>query len=269
MNTSKLILEIDYREKAIIKHIEENNPNISYKITNLPIGDFVFKQDMSIFYIIERKTILDLAASITDGRFREQKKRLLDSVGICDKIVYILEGSRSQNKFGSLSKSIIDSSILNLIFKHKYKVINTNDTIDTYNTLLSIYKKIESKDTWPSLLENNHKLIKKSDSVNNNILINMLSVIPGISINIATKIKEIYTSLPELINAYNNIDNVLEREKMLSCIQLTNKRKLGIALSKKIYKSLYEHKEENKKENKEENKEENIQDSKNTICLLD
>lgn len=263
MNITKLILEIDYREKTIIKHIEENKPDISYRITNLPIGDFMFKQEQendneidnsSIFYIIERKTLLDLASSITDGRFREQKKRLLDSVGICDKIVYILEGNKNQNKFGNLSKSIIDSSILNLIFRHKYKVIHTNNDVDTYNTLLSIYKKLQSNETWPSLLETKHKLIKKSESVNNNILINMLSVIPGISINIAKKITEIYTSLPELINAYNNIDNLDKKEKMLSCIQITNKRKLGMALSKKIYNSLYviPYKKE-----------------ENTICLLD
>jgi crossover junction endonuclease MUS81 len=259
MNT-KIILEIDYREKAIIKHIEENKPNITYKITNLPIGDFTFKEDDDIHYIIERKTILDLAASITDGRFREQKQRLLDSIGTCNKIVYLLEGNKNQKKFGSISKSIIDSSILNLIFRHKYKVIHTSSDIETYDTLLSIYKKLESGDFEKSVENTTCKLIKKGDNVNNNILINMLAVIPGISLNIAKKIKEKYASLPILITSYNNIMDINEREKLLSTIQLTDKRKLGIALSKKIYNSLFIDKQD--KQDKE--KKESVQ-----YCLLD
>jgi crossover junction endonuclease MUS81 len=256
--TTKIILEIDYREKAIIKHIEENKPNITYKISNLPIGDFAFKEDggidNDIHYIIERKTILDLAASITDGRFREQKQRLLDSIGTYNKIVYILEGNKNQKKFGSISKAIIDSSILNLIFRHKYKVIHTSSDIETYDTLLSIYKKLECGDFEKSVENTSCKLIKKGDNVNNNILVNMLSVIPGISLNIAKKIKENYSSLPILINSYNSLSVISEREKLLSTIQLTDKRKLGVALSKKIYNSLYIN-----KENKE-----GVQD-----CLLD
>lgn len=244
MNT-QIILEIDYREKAIIKHFEESKPPINYTITNLPIGDFVFKESDSIHYIIERKTILDLAASITDGRFREQKQRLLDSVGLPDKIVYILEGYKNQKKFGSISKQIIDSSILNLIFRHKYKVVHTTNDISTYETLLSIYKKLDLKE-FDKTMDSTSKLIKKSDTVNNNILTYMLSVIPGVSMNISKKISDIYTTLPLLIIAYEKLHDISEREKMLSNIQVTDKRKLGVGLSKKIYNSLYINKECNK-----------------------
>lgn len=251
---SQIILEIDYRERAIIKHIEDYKPSINYKITNLPIGDFILKDNETICYIIERKTILDLAASITDGRFREQKQRLLDSIGTPDKIVYILEGNKNQKKFGNISKAIIDSSILNLIFRHKYKVIHTSNDTDTFDTLVSLYKKLDSKE-FDKTIESNTKLIKKSDSVNDNILMHMLSVIPGVSNNIARKIVDAYTTLPNLISSYEKIDNVRDKEIMLSVIQLTDKRKLGVALSKKVYDSLYINKE-SKKESKQ-------------VCLLD
>jgi crossover junction endonuclease MUS81 len=241
MNT-QIILEIDYREKAIIKHFEEFNPSIPYIIKNLPIGDFVFKQNNDIHYIIERKTILDLASSITDGRFREQKQRLLESINSHDNIVYILEGNKNQKMYGNISKEIIDSSILNLIFRHKYKVIHTTNDIETYDTLLSLYKKLELND-FNKKVESQFKLIKKSDSINNNILTMMLSVIPGISINISKKITDIYTTLPNLINTYDKLIDIGEKEKLLSIIQLTDKRKLGMALSKKIYNSLYINKE--------------------------
>ena len=244
MNT-EIILEIDYREKAIIKYFEDYKPDINYKITNLTIGDFVLKDANDIYYIIERKTIMDLASSITDGRFREQKQRLLDSIGTPDKIVYVLEGNKNQKKFGSISKPIIDSSILNLIFRHKYKVIHTLNDVSTYETLLALYKKLKMKEL-DKLPETNLKVIKKSDAITNNMFAHMLSVIPGVSMNISKKISDIYLTLPLLVIAYEALHDILEREKMLSNIQVTDKRKLGMALSKKIYNSLYINKECNK-----------------------
>jgi ERCC4-type nuclease len=253
MNT-EIILEIDYREKAIIKHFEEFKPYIKYTIINLPVGDFVFKKNNDVYYIIERKTIFDLASSITDGRFREQKQRLLDSINLPDNIVYILEGNKNEKKYGNISKSIIDSSILNLIFKHKYNVIHTINDVDTYDILLALYKKLESND-FNKKLETNFKLIKKGDAINNNMLTTMLSVIPGVSINISKKITETYTTLPILINTYEKIVDISERGKLLSTIQVTDKRKLGVALSKKIYNSLYINKE--------------CKETEKVTCLLD
>lgn len=253
---SEIILEIDYRETAIIKHFEDKNPSISYKVCNLPIGDFIFKNtnDDSILYIIERKTILDLASSITDGRFREQKQRLLDSIGLPDKIIYVLEGNKNLKKYGSISKSIIDSSILNLIFKHQYKVIHTLSDLETYDTLISLYSKLSSKG-FGKINSTQAKLIKKSDTMSKNIFINMLSIIPGVSTTIANKIALQYNTLPLLINEYNKLNDISEKEQLLCNIQI-NKRKLGNALSKKIYDSLFV-------VNKEENKE------KEEECLLD
>jgi ERCC4-type nuclease len=253
MNT-EIILEIDYREKAIIKYFEDYKPDINYTITNLTIGDFVLKDPNDVYYIIERKTIMDLASSITDGRFREQKQRLLDSIGTPDKIVYILEGNKNQKKFGSISKPIIDSSILNLIFRHKYKVIHTSNDVSTYESLLSLYKKLKMKEL-DKLPDTNLKIIKKSDAITNNMFAHMLSVIPGVSMNISKKITETYTTLPILINTYEKILDISEREKMLSTIQVTDKRKLGVALSKKIYNSLYINKE--------------CKETENETCLLE
>ena len=41
--------------------------------------------------VIERKTYADLVASITDGRFREQRERMRCTVGP-DRMLYLLEG---------------------------------------------------------------------------------------------------------------------------------------------------------------------------------
>ena len=79
-------LEIDYREKKLIeqfKNNKNNKNNQNYIISNLDIGDIIIKYNEYITYIIERKTISDLCSSILDGRYREQKERLLSNFNTC------------------------------------------------------------------------------------------------------------------------------------------------------------------------------------------
>lgn len=243
-----IILEIDYRENSILKLFLAENikisdniysfENINYKICNLHIGDFVFKNNMNeILYIIERKTINDLCSSITDSRFREQKERLLESVNDSSKIIYIIEGNKNQiSKFSKINKTTINSAIQNLILKHQYKVIFSDSLDDTLEQLQLLYKKIKENDILikPSV----GIIVKKSDKLNNNIFINQLTVIPGVSQNAGLKIHEIYKSMTHLINTLENNTNVIDKELLLSNIQVSEKRKIGKVLSKKIYSAL-------------------------------
>lgn len=227
-------LIVDYREHKVIEYLLDDKIT-NYKIENLPIGDFIIKEESIIHYIIERKSINDLISSIKDGRFREQKQRLIDSIGDSNKIVYILEGNK--NCKSNMPQSTIDSAILNLLFKHNYKVIFTDNENDTLNNIILLYKKVKEKTLMINIESINPiKLIRKKDSINNDILINMLSVIPGVSILIAKKICEEYKSLSDLVNRF------IEPES-LSGIYITPKRKLGKELSKKIYIAFFEKKE--------------------------
>ena len=159
-----MYLLIDYREQDFIKRLSDyciiendmikaitiNNVEIKFKITNLLIGDFVILDDIDNLYTIrlaiERKSIRDLCASITDGRFREQKQRLLDSINDASKVCYLIEGKLNNlsDKL-TLSHTIINGSLLNLIFKHKYKVIQTENKLDTFNNIVLLYKKFKNR----------------------------------------------------------------------------------------------------------------------------
>lgn len=232
-------LEIDYRERDIIELIKDKK-EVNQIVCNLIIGDFIIKnQDNEILYAIERKSVKDLCASIIDGRFREQKDRLLQSIQDPAKIIYIIEGKKDTSQ--GITKNTINSSILNLIFKHQYKVIFSESKQDTVDIILSLCKKIINNELVMSINTLQPlKFIKKSKSLNDNIFINMLSAIPGVSINIAIKIKEKYNNMHYLINEYNNCDSKDYSYKMLSSIVITSKRKLGDVLSKKIYDALYD-----------------------------
>lgn len=239
-NTENLILEIDYRESCIIKLLNPDlqikvsdtvykKDDLLYKICNLDVGDFIFKRGDQVFFIIERKTFKDLCSSIKDSRFKEQKDRLKQSN--CE-IVYILEGNKNVPKIYNIPVSTINSAIQNLIFKHKFYVITSENENDTLCNLNLLYKKLQ-EDTLFFTSTTTPTIIKKVDTINKNIFVNQLSVIPGVSLNISQKIKEQYFCMNNLIEKFVN------NELLLSEIQITAKRKLGKNLSKKIYDSLF------------------------------
>lgn len=263
-----MYLLIDYREQdfinklsefciienEIVKAIKINGEEISIKITNLPIADFIITEDIhdntTIKLAIERKSINDLYSSIIDGRFREQKSRLLDSLGDSNKICYLIEGSSS--KIITTKKvNMIRGSIVNLIFKHRYSVITTQNKIDTFDHILLLYKKYKNGEfqitNQPS--ENTVKLIRKCENLENSKLLNQLCLIPGISHPIANAIilwlqdkGEVplpKTSIKTIIDLYNKNDCEGDSELLFTEIIISSNekrvRKVGKALSKKIY----------------------------------
>jgi ERCC4-type nuclease len=265
-----MYLLIDYREQDFIKRVSELyiksqdlnketnteiltddvisinilNTCVYCKITSLPIGDFIIQENVddtnTIKMIIERKNIKDLCSSITDGRFREQKQRLLDSINDPDKICYLIEGNKQVSNL-SLSDTIINGSILNLLFKHKYHLIQSENKLDTFNIIVLLYKKYKNGDFKESQNKvSSIKLLKRSDKITENKMIHQLCLIPGVSQKIAQTITNYpLTSIKCLIDLYNTLEDQTKKEMLLSelIIDETNKkpRKIGKALSKKIY----------------------------------
>ena len=71
-----LTIKIDTRETEI-KEFFKKAPYA--KVECLSLGDIIFQWNGVDIWIIERKQITDLAHSIKDGRYREQKIRLLSN----------------------------------------------------------------------------------------------------------------------------------------------------------------------------------------------
>ena len=71
---AKATLVVDNRESKIKTQFPQADTT-TYE--NLELGDFVIRLDNADFLVFERKTIPDLAASIKDGRYADQKQRLL------------------------------------------------------------------------------------------------------------------------------------------------------------------------------------------------
>jgi len=134
-------LIIDNREKDLINYCNKNN--LSFLQSNLHIGDIIFSENNSEFIIIERKTINDLLSSIKDGRYREQKLRLLQKSQQGIDVYYLIEGII----INSSKSDIIYSCIINTIIRDNLKIIFSRNIEETYNYLVKLLKKsIEFKD---------------------------------------------------------------------------------------------------------------------------
>jgi ERCC4-type nuclease len=134
-----------------------------------------------------------------------------------------------------ISKKILKSSIINLQIKHEFKVFKTENEIDTLEYLLLLYKKIHDTPDDGNFKEIKPVTLKKKNT-SCSIYINQLMMINGVSKTIAEKIAEKYTSLQQLLTAFTTVNNN-QPEDLLHDLQITDKRKLGKALSKKIYTS--------------------------------
>ena len=219
---------IDNRENSLIKLLEENNEVFIKK--NLEIGDIQFIENDKLIYIVERKTINDLGASIKDGRYKEQKMRLLSNNN--NNIYYIIEGNIDD--CNTLNRKALLGSIINMSFRDNIKVISSNNIKDTYDIILQIrrkydegkFKEVEnSKDNYVSSIKMNKKENMSKEICN----IVQLATIPGVSQKISKIILEKYETLSNLIEEYKKNDNLL-----LADISL-GKRKIGKVLSIKIY----------------------------------
>lgn len=234
-------IQIDFREKSILQYFDNQETDCNVEQCSLPVGDFVIRDEITdqLYCIIERKTIDDLSASIKDGRFREQKTRLLESTGDPQRVIYIIEGYTNNFNKRLLPKDTLDSAIMNLSFKHNYKVLYTFSSEDTFYKLKKLYKKIKDKEFFgESTPGNKTNLISKTQKMSNNIFVNQLCVIPGVSKSIADSIVLKYPTIKDVIESYNLCKEEKEREMMLVNIEINSKRKIGKVLSKKIYTAL-------------------------------
>ena len=80
---------IDTRETKLLHYMK----NLKFvKVSQLDVGDIHYRINGKTVFIIERKTLEDLANSIKDGRFREQKIRLQKCLSQDINIIYLIEG---------------------------------------------------------------------------------------------------------------------------------------------------------------------------------
>ena len=148
--SDNIFLIVDLREKGggnenfRVEILNKCSYPIPIEEKNLSLGDFtwIYKDQLDgeeymIDFIIERKTLNDLSASILDGRYNEQKYRLKNSP--YKNIYYLFEGTElNTHNNSNISKDAINTAINNTINIHDIKFFRTLSTKDTVNKLIEL-----------------------------------------------------------------------------------------------------------------------------------
>lgn len=186
--------------------------------------------------LIERKSIRDLEASILDGRYREQRGRLLAS---CHENktqpMYIIEGSFSSGT-GRLTKKALMKFINRLIFHYNIAVMQTaslSETAELIQTLAEQWKED------PTSLQRTTELIKVTDGIHvqkkanamdpRQFAICCIAQCPGVSVKAAEQLVITFGSLPGVLQATKE---EVEQVKV-------GARKIGPVVSKRLYELLH------------------------------
>lgn len=190
-----MTIVLDCRECGLIdecKNILGENYEEIIEVKQLALGDIIIDD-----IIIERKTLQDLAASIIDGRYKEQGVRLEDALNNGYKVYYFIEGNLNSYNSKRIKKETLISSIYSITYDKGMNVIMTQNIKETLQFILQFRKKKLINKT-----ENNKEVINKKKNKNitkDNISEYMLCQIPNIS----------KVNCDIIFNKYGNINNLI------------------------------------------------------------
>ena len=247
----KLQIAIDIRERSLIDCINSKlalctNANVAGKIDinteQLELGDIQIRimdieGNVIRTLVYERKTLLDIISSISDGRYREQKVRLLATYETRN-IAYIIEGDSICQSL-SRDNSSVSSAYLNMVYRDNIHVFFCNNFEETSTIILAICSKIilTPKNYIPDAQNvrntniadyTSHLKIKSKKSHNitpENCFILQLSQIPTISHVVAKKIAHIYPTMRDLLKNLEKCSSTKDKVSILSSISMVGNKK--------------------------------------------
>lgn len=232
-----MYLYLDQREQHIIPLF----PNLPFiKKKTLQTGDFMItsfsssslhdkeekeeqpfspceKEEEKILYLFERKTLKDLSASLKDGRFTEQKIRLLEAAKTV-RVFYIIEGA-----LGYAPETLIEgiafsklNAAINKIYIEGLGVVRTKDKEGTVQFLLEFFKSVERHHP-KDITGGSTKIVTEKKIVSNEELKEKIfQALPGIG----------PTLLPSL-KSYSLIDLFKLSQTDIENIKYTSGRRVG------------------------------------------
>lgn len=247
-NSNKILITIDARETAIYNDIIDRDldnykERVQINSENLLLGDIHITYE-NITHIFERKTLQDLQASILDGRYKEQKARLLSTTPQ-KYITYIIEGDNilSPNSY-SKNKSMIQSAYLHTLFRDNIRILYTKNIEETTTLILLISTKILDRPekflyeeyTADKCYTDFVKLKKKKiDNIDTkSCFIMQMSQIPMISNIIAKNIYSKYTSMGNLVKSLDVFETTELKVKELCKLDGVGKEK-AMSIIKNIF----------------------------------
>lgn len=229
-----VVITVDMRENRLIdelRRIVALSPDITLAVSPLDVADIAITAG-NVNLLFERKTGADLAASLKDGRYREQKKRMSDATSPWH-VTYIIENKASC----TLSKNVFEGILINTMYRDKMHMIFTSNVQETAAWILTVAMKVladPSKFTKegasaPAYIDCMKVKSRRADNIDvRTCYLLQLGQIPGVSTRIASAIADTYGNMFALMKALHESPDPV---KQLSKIPLIGEKKAKVIIS--------------------------------------
>lgn len=228
--TNHVKIIIDSRERKLIKNMKQID--ISFIVKTIPLGDILYVSGAKVLFVIERKTITDFFQSIKDERYRDQARRLRQSLTYA-KPLWLVE--KTKNRLSVDNRKRIDQAIINLMTRDNIPVILSNNIEDTVNKIKRIHHCIKKHRLYlcESFIESEIATcsVKKTRSNKDFLKYSMLTI-SGIGPCKAEAIQNKYQIMKILMEKLQK--NRRKTIRKISQLQSGQKGKIGIKLANKI-----------------------------------
>jgi ERCC4-type nuclease len=211
---------LDTRESDLIRLL---SPVENMTVKQLDVGDIWIgtTEDGKINeggLVIERKSMSDFEASILDGRYREQRGRIL---AYCQENkaqpIYILEGALSSIS-GRLEKSAIIKFMNRLVLHYQIPILQTISVQETAEIIKALQHQWHEEDPQKTVKKKTD-LVRVTDGIHvkkkvnaldhKQFAISCLAQCPGVSVKIAEGLIDEFKTLKGVIEApVKDIENV-------------------------------------------------------------
>uniref|UniRef100_A0A0N5ASK4 Crossover junction endonuclease MUS81 n=1 Tax=Syphacia muris TaxID=451379 RepID=A0A0N5ASK4_9BILA len=215
---SEVVMIVDNREKHFDRDVRsvynylEAEMDSKFELRNLSVGDYTWvlrspeKVEVMLDYIVERKTFNDLSQSIRQGRYEEQKIRLL-SIGIRN-VVYVVEGTGEPDAM--IEQALVTTQVVNGFLLHK-----TSNAKETAKFLNIITKRLKERTKITNELQMTFETFQKNAKKTQrrcvkDIFMRQLTVCPQMS---AIKAALITSRFPSLLALTKHFKSLTEQEK--------------------------------------------------------
>jgi ERCC4-type nuclease len=205
-------LYLDVREAALAALL----PGAELK--PLVLGDITIEDDDGKeLVIIERKTVADLAASIKDGRYKEQSARLTAYSLDNHNVVYLIEGTLRTAKLPLPCETLM-ASMVSLWYGKGFSVMRTESLEQTAQFVQVMLKKLEKEKGYQFEAKENTSDVKrtKMDKITpDNIQALMLAQIPYVNTVTAEAMLQDHHTVAGLTTALRADPACLDKVKFL------------------------------------------------------
>ncbi len=194
MDDSPIVrIRVDDREqRGKLLSILQQAPNAEVTIERLSVGDYEVDGQL----IIERKTLLDLAASLKEGRLFAQLYRLLQAEIPC---ALLLEGSSDDLARSGMRREAIQGALVQITLFMQIPVLRALDATESASLLLMIARHLHTLSARKPVGPKRYRASRITRKEKQQLY--LLQGLPGIGLTRARLLLEKFGSVEEVLTA--------------------------------------------------------------------